>query len=185
MKFVLIFGPQAVGKMTVGRELAQLTGFRLFHNHMTLEPLLALFGERPETWRLSNTFRRMIFETAAQSTLPGLIFTYVWTFDDPDAWRFVHETRTIFTAAGHDTFLVELEADKDVRLARNDTPERLAAKPSKRDVAASRERLVQAMDRHRLNSEPGEITDMNYLRINNTHVSAAVVARRIGDRFGL
>ena len=40
---VIIFGPPAVGKMTVGSELAKLTGLKLFHNHMTIEPLLELF----------------------------------------------------------------------------------------------------------------------------------------------
>jgi hypothetical protein len=35
VKFVVIFGPPAAGKMTVGRELAALTGWRLFHNHRT------------------------------------------------------------------------------------------------------------------------------------------------------
>ncbi len=42
MKFVVIFKPAAAGKMTVGRELAQLDGLRLFYNHLTLEPLLGL-----------------------------------------------------------------------------------------------------------------------------------------------
>lgn len=37
MKFVLIFGPQAVGKMTVGHELEKRTDLKLFHNHMTIE----------------------------------------------------------------------------------------------------------------------------------------------------
>lgn len=37
MKFVLITGPPAVGKMTVGQELAKLTGLKLFHNHMSIE----------------------------------------------------------------------------------------------------------------------------------------------------
>lgn len=37
MKFVLIFGPQAVGKMTVGQELAKSTELKLFHNHMTID----------------------------------------------------------------------------------------------------------------------------------------------------
>ena len=37
MKLVLIFGPQAVGKMTVGQELAKITGLKLFHNHMTID----------------------------------------------------------------------------------------------------------------------------------------------------
>ena len=40
MKFILIFGPQAVGKMTVGQELQKITGLKLFHNHMTLVTFL-------------------------------------------------------------------------------------------------------------------------------------------------
>ena len=32
MHFVCVFGPPAVGKMTVGHELVRLTGFKLFHN---------------------------------------------------------------------------------------------------------------------------------------------------------
>jgi len=34
-KLIILFGPPAVGKMTVGKELADLTGLKLFHNHMT------------------------------------------------------------------------------------------------------------------------------------------------------
>jgi hypothetical protein len=37
MKFVLIFGPQAVGKMTVGQELEKITELKLFHKHMSIE----------------------------------------------------------------------------------------------------------------------------------------------------
>jgi adenylate kinase family enzyme len=32
MHLVVIFGPPAVGKMTVGHELTKLTGYKLFHN---------------------------------------------------------------------------------------------------------------------------------------------------------
>lgn len=39
MKFVMIFGPQAVGKMTVGKELQKITELKLFHNHMTIDLL--------------------------------------------------------------------------------------------------------------------------------------------------
>ena len=41
---IVVCGPQAVGKMTVGQELMKLTGLRLFHNHMTIEPVLDIFG---------------------------------------------------------------------------------------------------------------------------------------------
>ena len=44
MKLVLIVGDGAVGKMTVGQEIARRTGLRLFHNHLTIEPVLEVFG---------------------------------------------------------------------------------------------------------------------------------------------
>ena len=44
MKLVLIFGSGAVGKMTVGQALMKKTNLRLFHNHMTIEPIIEIFG---------------------------------------------------------------------------------------------------------------------------------------------
>lgn len=37
MKFIILFGPQAVGKMTVGQSLVAKTNFKLFHNHMSID----------------------------------------------------------------------------------------------------------------------------------------------------
>ena len=42
---IMITGPQAVGKMTVGQELAKLTNFKLFHNHMSID-LVNNFSEK-------------------------------------------------------------------------------------------------------------------------------------------
>src|SRR6188508_1133674 len=59
MTLVIIFGPPAVGKMTVGLALERLTGFRLFHNHMTVDPVIRLFPfESPAYRRLVQEFRR-------------------------------------------------------------------------------------------------------------------------------
>ena len=44
MKLLFLIGNAAVGKMTVGQELMKRTGLRLFHNHMTIEPVLEIFG---------------------------------------------------------------------------------------------------------------------------------------------
>ena len=44
MKLVIIFGPHAVGKMTVGQELSKITGLKLFHNHMTIDIVSDLFA---------------------------------------------------------------------------------------------------------------------------------------------
>jgi hypothetical protein len=81
---VFIVGPPAVGKMTVGHALAERSGLRLFHNHHTIDLVLRFFEYgTPPFQRLVGEFRRRIFEEVAASDLPGLIFTYVWAFDDP------------------------------------------------------------------------------------------------------
>lgn len=55
MKFILLFGPQAVGKMTVGHELEKITELKFFHNHMTIELVYPFFGFGTEAFnRLVN-----------------------------------------------------------------------------------------------------------------------------------
>ena len=44
MKLLFLIGNSAVGKMSVGQALAEISGFRLFHNHMMIEPVLEVFG---------------------------------------------------------------------------------------------------------------------------------------------
>ena len=185
MKFVLIFGPQAVGKMTVGQELAQRTELKLFHNHMTLEILSPIFGFGPETWRLSTLFRFEIFKAVADSDLEGMIFTFVWAFNEKEDWEFVESLCRIFDAKGGDLYFVELEANLDERLERNKTPNRLEHKPSKRDIEWSDNELKTSMDQYRLNSLEGEMNKKNYIKINNTDKSAKEVANIIKDTFDL
>lgn len=56
---VFIIGPAAVGKMTVGAELARRTGLRLFHNHQTIDLVLQFFPfGSPPYKRLVREFRR-------------------------------------------------------------------------------------------------------------------------------
>jgi hypothetical protein len=183
MKFVLIFGPQAVGKMTVGHELEKITELKLFHNHMTIELLAPLFGFNRQMWGLVDQFRQDIFEAFASSDMYGLIFTYVWGFDLQSDWDYVDRICNIFTDKGSDIYFVELEADIEERLKRNKTLHRLEHKPTKRNIERSEHDLKTTMEQHRLNSHEGEITKKNYLRINNTNLSANEVAEIIKERF--
>ena len=190
MQLVVMFGPPAVGKMTVGRELARLTGFRLFHNHMTVEPVLDLFefGSPPFT-RLVDEFRRRILEEAASSDLPGLVFTFVWALDDPGDRALVEEYLGIVEARGGTTSVVELAAPLDVRLERNATPLRLDHKRSKRDVEASNGWLVQA-EAYMLNTGGDHelaalVGDRPHLRIENAGLAPDEVAEKIVAAFGL
>lgn len=185
MKFILIFGPQAVGKMTVGHELTKITDLKLFHNHMSIELFQPFFGFGNETWRLANLVRKELFESFAKSDQYGLIFTYVWAFDLQEDWDYVKQTCAIFESHGAEIYFVELEADLDERLRRNKTPYRLEQKPSKRNVEQSEQNLIKTMDNHRLNSDPGELARPNYMRINNSKLSAEEVASKIKETFEL
>ncbi len=100
MKFVLLFGPQAVGKMTIGQELAKITGLKLFHNHMTIDLVEPLYGFNPEMWRLTNLFREEIFKSFSKSDNYGMIFPYVWAFNEKDDWDSVEKMCNIFRSKG-------------------------------------------------------------------------------------
>lgn len=186
MKFILLFGPQAVGKMTVGQELAKRTGLKLFHNHMTIDLVSNFFDYGSSSGkRLVHLFRQEIFEEVAKSDLVGLIFTYVWAFDHQAEWDYVDHVCHIFEAQGAEIYFVELEADVQERLQRNKSAYRLEQKPSKRNIEWSEQDLLSSMKKYRLNSLEGEIRRSNYLRINNTHKNAAEVAEIIQSKFHL
>ncbi|WP_136603934.1 AAA family ATPase [Paenibacillus dokdonensis] len=186
MKFIIIFGPQAVGKMTVGQELEKITDLKLFHNHMTIELVTPYFsyGSAPGK-RLVSLFRQEIFEEVAKSDLEGLIFTFVWAFDLQNDWDYIEKISCIFENQGGTVYLVELEADMEERLERNKSPHRLSHKATKRNIEFSERDLRVTMENHRLNSMEGEIGHANYLRINNTELSPETVAQMIKEKFQL
>ena len=183
---VVLVGPPAVGKMTVGHHLAARTGLRLFHNHHTIDLVLRFFPYgTPPFRRLVSEFRRRIFEEAAASDLPGLIFTYVWAFDDPRDAAAVDAWAAIFRARGGRVVFAELEATQAERLRRNATEFRLAEKPFKRDVAASRERLLADDAVYQLNSRGSMDARPDWLRLDTTSLGADEAAARIAEHFGL
>ncbi|MCR8645517.1 AAA family ATPase [Paenibacillus sp. N1-5-1-14] len=184
MKLVIIFGPQAVGKMTVGQELERKTKLKLFHNHMTIELVSNFFSyESKSGKRLVGLFREEIFKEVAASDLDGLIFTYVWGLDIPAKWDYIKKVTTIFEEKGGYVYLVELEADVEVRLERNKTENRLLHKPTKKNLEQSERDLLKTMENHRLNSLPGEFEEKNYMKINNTILTPKTVAQMIIERF--
>ncbi|HEY0459517.1 MAG TPA: AAA family ATPase [Pyrinomonadaceae bacterium] len=185
MKLVVIFGPPAVGKMTVGFELAKLTGLKLFHNHMTIDLVLNFFEfGTPPFSRLLNEFRRRIFEEVAKSDLPGLIFTYVWGLNLESEREYIENLCDIFRARHARIFFVELEADLDERLRRNEHEFRLLNKPSKRDLEFSRANLLNLEENYQLNTDDEFYYTENYVKINNTNLSANEAARKIVEKFG-
>ena len=181
MKLLFIFGNAAVGKMTVGQELMKITGLRLFHNHMMLEPVLEIFGDKNNN--AIPRLRTVILEEFAATQHYGLIVTGMLSFHaDYDAP--LVPIRKIFEPYNTDFYYVELVTSKEVRLQRNTTENRLRHKASKRDIEASNKRLLND-DKNYCASSDGQITWENYIKIDNTDLSAEAVARIIKERFML
>ena len=186
MKLIIIFGPHAVGKMTVGHELEKITGLKIFHNHMTIDLVSPFFSYKTDAGkRLVKLFRQEIFKEVTKSNLEGIIFTFIWAFDQKADWDYVDEISDIFKSKGEEVYLVELEADLDERIDRNKSPHRLIHKPSKRNLEESESELKKSVEIFRLNSHEGEIKEKNYIKINNTNLAPEVVAKMIKEKFQL
>jgi hypothetical protein len=160
---------------------------------MTVEPVLDIFEfGSPPFGRLVNEFRRRILEEAADSDLPGLVFTFVWGLDDEDDKRIVQEYVDLVEARGGRVSFVELFAEQAERLHRNGTEFRLDRKRSKRDLEFSRSNLL-ALDAEWLMNSPGGVPtvaeelwrDRDYVRIDNTGLPADAVAARVVEAFAL
>ncbi|MCM1058617.1 MAG: AAA family ATPase [Firmicutes bacterium] len=183
MKLIFIIGSGAVGKMTVGQELMKITDLRLFHNHMTIEPVLEIFGYYDG--KTINELREAVFRNFACSDVCGMIFTYMWDFDSQSDWDYIEYVKSIFEPYQTTFYCVELIADAQVRKERNKTENRLKHKASKRDLEWSDETNRRLDENHRLVSREGEVPFENYLRIDNTRMSAEEAAALIKREFGL
>lgn len=100
MTFALLYGPPAMGKLTVATELAKLTGFKVFHNHLSID-LAETFFERGTSsfGRVVHGVRVLVLEEAVKSGV-NLISTYAYAHgvDDSEiAWM----VETVEALGGH------------------------------------------------------------------------------------
>lgn len=184
MRLVVVFGPPAVGKMTVGRAMCARSAYRLFHNHTIIEPLLEVFDHgTPAFNTLVDEFRVRVMEEAAAAGT-DLVATFVWSLDLPGEAETVRRYVEPYLARGGSLAFVELVAGLGVRLERNSTEHRLDHKRSKRDVAWSDDN-VRAMERHTMSTGSGPtradelLAAYPHLRLDNTELTPEQAADRI------
>ena len=79
MKLIFIYGAPGVGKLTVAKELAKLTGYRLFHNHLTVDLAASVFEHgTPEYIDVVHSYRVDLIGRAARAKVRGMIFTFMY-----------------------------------------------------------------------------------------------------------
>jgi chloramphenicol 3-O-phosphotransferase len=117
MKLIFLHGAPAVGKLTVAHELAELTGFHLFHNHLTVDLVSSLFpfGSEPFVLLREQIWLAAFAEAARNNA--SLIFTF-----NPERTvreRFIQDAINVVESAGGQIIFVELtctEAELERRL---------------------------------------------------------------------
>lgn len=182
---IIIAGPQAVGKMTVAEELRDRIGYSLMVNHDSIEVSDKIFGMKtPAQRELNQSIRKSVFDIAIKYDV-NMILTLVVAFELPEEIEYLNNLKSVFEKSGGKFFFVELEAELETRLERNVTPHRLESKKSKNDIEWSKNDLLKTMQKHKLNTDEGEVLFPNHLKINNTNLSPTEVVDIVLEKFNL
>lgn len=174
MKLLILIGPPAVGKATVGRIIAQKTDFKLFHNHMIMDGIIELFGVgTPSEDRLSKLVRSEVIKEAAESGL-DLIFTYAWNFGSDKGKNNIETFKEIYESKGGEVIFVELTAPVEIRMSRAETSERKQTKTH----APNAERVAY-LDSIFDYTSPRPFFFENYTHIDTTDKDAESIAEEV------
>ena len=176
MQLIFIHGLPGVGKLTVAREVAKRTGFRIFHNHLTVDLLVSVFefGSQPFI-ELREKVWLAVFSEAVKGRLDGLIFTFA--FDRTVRTSFIQNVRSVVESSTGEVLFVELRCS--------------AEELEKRIHDPSRQRFgkLNSISRFRELNEAGAFVDpgipAHRLVIDTTQLSASGAADVIVSTFGL
>ena len=178
---VVIFGPPASGKAAIGSRVAEALGYRFFHNHLTANPVAALFGWlTPRFGKVLDEIRDLLFERAAEDPdINGVVFTFVWGFDDSDDTTEIDRLVSKFTRTGGKVHFVELLASLDARIQREGTPFRRKHKPNQDNLeeAVARQRELDAQ--HTMNTSGKLPLDYPHLVIDTEQMSEQSAAQQV------
>lgn len=111
MKLIILYGPPAVGKLTVAKLLAQQTGVKLFHNHLSVDLVASILSFADEDfWPEVRSIRNRMFAFSAKKK-QDLIFTYVYDYGEFE--EHINGYIKAYEKEGGEICLVQLTADKD------------------------------------------------------------------------
>ena len=116
MQLIFVYGPPAAGKYTVSKRVADLTGLPLFHNHLVVDAVAAVFPFGTENFiKLREQFWIDTFAAAAADGR-SLIFTF--QPENSVAPDFAHRVQALYEGAGGKVTFVHLNLSREGQLAR-------------------------------------------------------------------
>jgi shikimate kinase len=176
VKLIVIHGPPAVGKFTVARELSNLTGYPLLHNHLFFDFASELFEPFTPPFRaMLQELRLLAVRGLAEAGTSGAVLTIC--YDHPADLELIQGVAAAVAAEGGTTVTVHLVCDMDELRRRVMSPGRRefrkVADPEELDSVLARWNLYEAI--------PG----LPSIRIDNTHLPPDSAAAEIVRHYGL
>jgi len=174
-KLVFLYGPPGVGKLTVAKELAKLTGFKLFYNHLTIEPVKTILPSGHSDFiELLIKLRLDILEVAAKNNI-NCILTGVFAAETDE--KFTRRKIKAFEKYGGSVFLVKLTCSREELYKRVRDPSRKKfSKVNKVSI------LKKLMDKHALDTV---MKFKNTFVIDNTKLRPKKTAEKIIEHYKL
>ena len=129
MKILFLYGPPAVGKLSVGKRVAAATGMALFHNHMATNLASSILA--PHGWEeyspLASEIRIAVVKAVLATKVPGLVMTYAFgleTYKGKHDLDFVRRLQRETRHSEAELYFVKLAASPTVLSKRISDPGR-------------------------------------------------------------
>lgn len=175
MKLIIIYGQEATGKLTIAKALAERTGFKLFHNHVSVDVAKTLFNYGdPRYDDLVVATRLLVFESAAKNATPGLIFT--WAYTHPECHPQFEAIKATIEPYGAELCLVHVHCSQAQLEKRVLSPHR---------VAMGKINTIEHLHRQQKRKNCIPIPDTGSLILDNTDISPEEAAGSIATTFNL
>jgi len=175
MKLIFLYGPPASGKYTIAKLVSEKTGYKLFHNHLTVDLLKSVFEwGTPDFCRQSQKIRLDVFAEAARQNIPGIVHTFVYEKDVDDP--FIKSLLDIVQSNGGEVKFIQIYCDRNELMKRVTEESR-----TEFQKVLTTEHLAKTLDEREWTAP---ISFVESIKIDSTHLSISETLEKILEAIG-